>query len=86
MQKYPRNHTISERGGGGELAKFCPKAQNWILTGRLGTHMADQEIGAISRSLLDNLGALAGVHVTAGSNKAQNAPIIVDHCDTKGNA
>lgn len=51
---------MSERGGGGgdELAKFRTKAQNWIFTGRLVTHMADQEIGAISGSLLDNLGEL----------------------------
>lgn len=50
---------MSERGGGGgELAKFQTKAQNWILTGTLGTHMGDQEIGAISRSLVDNLGEL----------------------------
>ena len=47
---------MSERGGGDELAKFRTKAQNWIFTGRLVTHMADQEIGAISGSLLDNLG------------------------------
>ena len=46
------------KGGGDELAKFRTKAQNWIFTGRLGTHMADQEIGAISGSLLDNLGEL----------------------------
>ena len=58
VQKYPRNHTMSERGRGGKLAKFRTKAQNWIFTGRLGTHMADQEIGAISGSLLDNLGEL----------------------------
>ena len=50
---------MSERGGGGgELAKLCTKAQNLIFTGRLGTHMADREIGAISGSLLDNLGEL----------------------------
>ena len=51
---------MSERGegGGDQLAKFHTKAQNWVFTGRLGTHVADQEIGAISGSLLDNLAEL----------------------------
>ena len=65
----PTSGDLSERmfnffvgGGGGrgrrrrcKWAKFQAKAQIWILTGRLRTHMRDLQVGVISGILLDNL-------------------------------
>ena len=58
----------------GGWAKFQTKAQNWILPGRLGTHMGDQEIGAISRRFLDNLGQLVYMQIQEAI-RHKNAPI-----------